>query len=596
MRSRHLRALVCIGLFTACAQQDAVGNTELTLTFGDDIGPQPGEPAFEADRVDYRIACVGTTPGTLPIPPDSTGGDINYDDSLDFTGAFEIVDGQDPPVWATIMDLPPGTCTVSLTVYRNSELVCQGTEGFTVVDDDTTKVDINLLCSLSVDLDSGVGDTDGDFQFWVGNECPKVFDFRAIPAIVPVGQSSTTIQSVVQDLDETCGIRCDPQSCDDANPPNCTPGPDIGLTTQLSSPIGTFGDPNALVTTYQCDPFFPGPIEVCLSASDGDLDCDKDACIVVVCPDPCEGVVCNDGIECTAESCNPLTGMCVFEVAPDGIACDNCNSTCQAGVCDPGTPFTAAQMAANMSFIGSFTTLSQSYINPYSGFSFFVDATVYHNTSTYKGVGTLDAILGTVSGDFLLLNDPFIAPQTVCGVERFLAGNQGDFAHFADKFITTIDMTFIGANSGDVIWANRGDDFLDGGNGDDLLDGGPGNDVIFGGNHNDLITMGRDNGLDSIFGGQGDFDRIAINALRSQILVAPSISPSFVFEVYYLGTLIAEVTEVEYLDLVDGTIDLTACVGGVCLLCGNGSFNGGEECDDGNLDDGDGCASDCTVE
>ena len=608
MRSRHFTALVCIGLFAACTSEGSVGNTEITLTFGDGFGPQDGEPAFEADRVDYRITCAGTAPGTLPIPPDATGGDYGYDDSVDISGTFEIVDGQGPPVWGTIMDLPPGDCIASLTVYRSGEVVCEGAETFTVLEDGTTKVDINLLCTLSVDISDGTGDTDGEFQFTVGNECPKVFSFSAQPNVVPSGLSSTLIQAIAQDLDGTCGNNCDPQTCDGANPPNCTPGPDNGFATQLDAFVGTFDDPTASLTTYHCDPYFPGPIEVCLNASDGDLDCDKDPCIRVICPDPCAGVVCNDGNECTAESCDPQTGTCVFEVAPDGIACDSCNvapdgiacdscdSTCQAGVCDPGTPFTAAQMAVNMAFIGSFTTVNQTYINPYSGFMFSFSGTIYHNTSTYKGVSALDSILGTTSGDFLLLNDPLIAPQTVCGVEQFLSGNQGDFAHFADKFITTINMTFLGANSGDVLWANSGDDLLDGGNGDDLLDGGPGNDVILGGNGDDTITMGHDDGFDSVYGGLGTFDRFAINALQSQILVSPSTNPPFVFDVYYLGTLIAEVTEVEYLDLMDGTIVLQECVAGVCMLCGNDALNGGEECDDGNLINGDGCASDCTVE
>jgi cysteine-rich repeat protein len=198
-------------------------------------------------------------------------------------------------------------------------------------------------------------------------------------------------------------------------------------------------------------------------------------------------------------------------------------------------------------------------------------------------------------GDWLLLNDPLIAPQTVCGVETLLCGNAGDFAHFAEPFVTTIDMTFDGGSSDDVIWANGGDDAINGNTGDDIMDGGPGNDAIFGGLGADEITMGHDNGFDSISGGTGT-DRLTINALQSQILIDPSMNPSFEFDIYYNGTLIAEVTEVELFELLDGSIDLTACVGGVCALCGNDALNGGEECDDGNLTNGDGCASDCTVE
>ncbi|MCA9546925.1 MAG: hypothetical protein KC613_21110, partial [Myxococcales bacterium] len=38
------------------------------------------------------------------------------------------------------------------------------------------------------------------------------------------------------------------------------------------------------------------------------------------------------------------------------------------------------------------------------------------------------------------------------------------------------------------------------------------------------------------------------------------------------------------------TLDVTIPV------CGNGAVEAGEACDDGNLDAGDGCAADCTVE
>ena len=599
MRSRHFTALVCIGLFAACTPNGDVGNTDITLTFGDDFGPQDGEAAFEADRVDYRITCLGTAPGTAPIPPDSTGGDYDYDDSVDISGTFEIVDGQDPPVWETIMDLPPGECTASLTVYRGGAVVCEGAETFTVLDDATTKVDIHLVCSLSVDISDGTGDTDGEFQFTVGNECPKIFDFRALPSVIPAGQSSSLIQTVAEDLDGTCGNNCDPQTCDDENPPNCTPGPDTGLTIQLSSLVGTFDDPTAPLTTYHCDPAFPGPMQVCVTVSDGDLDCDKTTCVAVVCPDPCDGVVCDDGNECTADSCDPVTVQCVFDVAPDDIACDNCNSTCQAGVCDPGVPFTAANNAAIMPFVGAFRFINGPHVNPYDGFFVVFPSTfVFYNSSTYKGVSAFDTIQGTPSGDYLLLSDSlFVAPQTVCGVERFLAGSAGDFAHFADKYINTIPMQLMGQNAADVLWANSGDDFLDGGNHNDILDGGPGSDVILGGNGADLITMGYDNGVDSVFGGNGLWtDQLSINALASQITIAPAMSSSYEFDIYYLGTWIAQITEVEELVTIDTTTDLTVCVAGVCPLCGNGTLNGGEECDDGNLDNGDGCASDCTVE
>jgi cysteine-rich repeat protein len=599
MQFRNLAVVCCIGLLAACGQEGAAGNTHIDLTIGSNLGAN-GDPAFEADRVDYRITCVGTTPGSLPIVlPDEDGGDYVYDDSVDISGSFEIVDGQSPPVWTTVMSLPPGDCTATFIVYRNGGVVCEGSQDFTVVEDGTTMLDITLFCELSIDTPDGMGDTDGQFQFNLGNECPKIFNFSANPRVVPIGQSSTLVQVLAQDLDGTCGDNCDPQMCDDANPPNCTPGPDNGLITTLTALVGTFDDPNAALTNYNCDPNFPGTVQICVDVTDGDFDCDKSRCISVVCPDPCKDVVCDDGNECTADRCDPATETCVFEVAPDGIACDNCNSTCQAGVCDPGAPFTAVNNATIMPFVGAFrlTSATTVFVNPYDGFFFVLPTTlIFRNTSTYKGVSTFDTINGTPSGDYLFLSDPvFVAPQTFCGVERFLAGSAGDFAHFADKFINTIPMDIFGQEAADILWANSGDDFLGGANGNDMLDGGPGNDIVSGGNGMDLITMGYDNGVDSIFGGTS-IDELAINALASQITIAPAADPSYEFDIYYLGTWIAQVTEVEDLSTMDTVIDLTACVGGVCSLCGDGILNGGEECDDGNLANDDGCASDCTLE
>jgi cysteine-rich repeat protein len=600
MRSRNLAVICCVGLLASCGQEGAAGNTQIDLTIGTEPGTTSEELAFEADRVDYRITCVGTDPGTLPIPLDSTSGDYVYDDSIDISGALEIVDDQDeltPPVWTTVTDLPPGDCTATLSVYRNGSIVCDGSQDFTVVEDNTTMLSITLVCSLSVDTPDADGDADGGFQFEVGNECPKIFNLAAIPRVIPNGQSSALIQTLALDLDGTCGSNCNPQTCDDANPPVCTPGPDNGFVTTLDAFVGTFDDPSSTLTTYHCDPWFPGLIEICTNVSDGDLDCDKERCTSLVCPDPCEGVVCDDGNECTAESCDPQTGTCQFDVAPDGIACDSCNSTCQAGVCDPGAPFIAAQNGSIMPFVGNYRLFGTAYANPYSDFYFVLPVSlVFYNNTTYKGVGLNDTITGTPSGDYLLLNDPFRGfPQSVCGVETFLAGSGGDFAHFADLFINTIPMTFQGHNANDVIWANSGDDFLDGGNGNDLLDGGPGNDVILGGNGMDHITMGHDNGVDSVFGGTGFFDDMSVNALASQITILPAANGSYEFDIFYNGTWIAQIVQIEEFFTMNAMIDLTACVAGVCNLCGDGVLNGGEECDDGNLIDGDSCPSNCII-
>jgi hypothetical protein len=54
------------------------------------------------------------------------------------------------------------------------------------------------------------------------------------------------------------------------------------LVTTLSASLGVFGDKNARETIYTCGR--PGPAEICVKASDGDRECDKDRCITIQCP------------------------------------------------------------------------------------------------------------------------------------------------------------------------------------------------------------------------------------------------------------------------------------------------------------------------
>jgi hypothetical protein len=54
-------------------------------------------------------------------------------------------------------------------------------------------------------------------------------------------------------------------------------------------------------------------------------------------------VVCDDGNECTIDTCLPPDGRCSHTPSPDGAACDDWNDctiddTCSDGVCWPGDP------------------------------------------------------------------------------------------------------------------------------------------------------------------------------------------------------------------------------------------------------------------
>jgi len=592
--------LSCIALSVACdggspVIEDGGGggsrSTEVSLVI-EDPATAPEELAMLIDFVSYRITCPGST-----LTP--------YDDSIDVTGNLEVDANANPPVWSMFMDLPLSFCSITLWVFYEDEVICSGNQSLPVLDDSDplapTKFDIVLECSLSVNPPSGDADIDGTFDVVHGNYCPQLFWLGAVPTVVPAAVPAVTrIQTSSFDIDNTCGQNCDPQTCDfGSNPPSCWPGPDPGLTSTLYAPAGhgTFGDPNGFDTTYTCDPLYPGPTEICVRVSDGDEDCDRIRCLTIECPDLCAGVDCDDGNECTRDRCGFATGVCINDPAPDGIACDDCNSTCQAGVCDPGVPFTADQSASVMTFVGTFQPYNATLFNPYSGLSTLVNGNFNVNTSSYTSFGPNDLLQGTNLGDVLLVQDP-IGTQRICGVERLAPLNSLDVMFLADSFIILNDMDIDGGNAGDLIWANAGNDTIYGNNGVDTIDGGPGNDLIDGGFGNDTITLWPGAGFDSITGGP-DTDRVRITAIRSQVLITPAADPSYEFDLFYLGTPLAQIREVELLILNDTFIDLLTCTGpatDVCNLCGDDALNGGEGCDDGNNVSGDGCAADCTAE
>jgi cysteine-rich repeat protein len=268
-----------------------------------------------------------------------------------------------------------------------------------------------------------------------------------------------------------------------------------------------------------------------------------------------------------------------------------------------GPAFTADQTGSALTFLGTQQQVNMTLVNPYSGASFSISGPFNYNVSSYLGDGLSDVLTGTNLGDFLLVQDP-IGTQRICGVETILAQNQFDVMCLADDFVILGDMLIVGGNHPDLIWANAGNDTLILNNGADFADGGPGNDIIEGGNGNDIVTLWPGSGFDSISGGDGIvdnaiLDRVDIRAIQSQILISPAADLSYEFDIFYLGTPMAQIRGVEFLDMTDASIDLTTCTGGigdVCNLCGNDALNGVEGCDDGNNVSGDGCAADCTAE
>ncbi|MGB5695436.1 MAG: hypothetical protein WBM46_07295, partial [Polyangiales bacterium] len=533
--------LSCIAFSAACSgstpgeveSHNDTRPTEVDLVISDPA-TAPEQLAMLIDFVSYRITC-----------PDS--GLTPYDDAVDIAGNFEATVDASPAVWTLVTNLPLSLCTISMWVFYEDEVICSGSQAIPILDAGNpsapSKVNIDLVCTLSVIPPNGDLDIDGTFNLVHGNYCPQLFWLGAFQA--PAGPTVMNVETSSFDLDNTCGQNCDPQVCDfGANPPTCAPGPDNGLTSTLFAPAGNgiFGDPNGSSTTYTCDPLFPGPTEICVLVSDGDNDCDQMRCLTIDCPDLCAGVVCDDGNECTSDRCDPLTGLCSNDPAPDGIACNNCDSTCQAGVCT-GATFTADFNSSLMFIQGDLQPYTATLVNPYSGESAAVSGTFRVNNASYKGIGTADVLTGVNQNEVLLIKDSVYA-QTICGVETLLGQGGFDVLLLADDFITLNDMVIDGGNTNDLIWANSGQDSVRGNNGDDRLDGGPGDDTIEGGNGNDMMTVWPGSGFDSISGGAG-VDRVEIDAIQSQILITPAADPSYQFDISYLGTPMAQIREVE---------------------------------------------------
>jgi cysteine-rich repeat protein len=596
-----MAVLACLVFASGCNEADStspVAATEVELLISDPDTP-PDEILTLIDFVSYRITCPNS--GLTP-----------YDDSVDLNGNFEVNQNANPPVWQLVTSLPLSTCTIALWVFQGDAIICSGSEVIPILDESDpaapSKVNIELVCSLSANVPSGNVDIDGDFEFINGNYCPSLVWLGAVPVdIPPASAATTTLTTSAFDVDDGCGLNCDPQTCDfTQNPPVCSPGPDPGFSSTFVAPAGngtfddpvTIGSPVNTSTTYTCDPRYPGPTEICVVASDGDADCDQIRCITIHCPDICDGVVCeDDGDDCTREYCSPVDGQCFTDIAPAGIACSDCLGTCDdEGVCS-GPAWTGTITGTAMSFVGTVQFVRETIANPYSGETVTLNRNLNVNTSSYQGTDGVDTLTGTTRGDFLLAQQPE-GNQTICGVENIISQNSFDAIILADEFIQLGSMTIEGGNAPDVIWANVGNDIVRGNNGVDLLDGGPGDDVIEGGNGNDTITLWPGSGFDSIDGGDGT-DTVRVDAIASQIEITTSDDGLYEFDILYRGAPLAKVRNVEVLELDDVTIDLTACAGGaqdVCGLCGNDALNGGEECDDGDNDDGDGCAADCTAE
>jgi hypothetical protein len=287
-------------LMVGCGETSGqTGNTELNI-----IVPDGGTDTIDIRSVEYTINCTGgQQPGFLDDNatfPDAVrvdgnlevveracvGGDtpgarctLNSDcqgTSPTPDGTCELPAGRDFDVWQGFMDLPPGDCTVQLRARNNeNEVICTDDSGtITITADQTTKVNMVLICQVSFQAPVGMLDVDASFSFEVGNFCPDLIVFNAIdsdPQDAPfyVGAISgfvvlpaTTLEVRFRDGDNGCGEGCDPQTCE-ITPEGlaCTPagGPALpsGTPAAPAAPIGATLECTSLSCTGGDNPGAP---------------------------------------------------------------------------------------------------------------------------------------------------------------------------------------------------------------------------------------------------------------------------------------------------------------------------------------------------
>ncbi|MGB5313268.1 MAG: hypothetical protein WBN38_14465 [Polyangiales bacterium] len=223
--------------------------------------------------------------------------DLSCDNGFTLSGELNVVDDRDPPVFATIMAVPVGDCSITLTASdEQGATLCEGSKDFTVLANETVIVDVALICAGDGEELLGNAEINGTFVFVDGNACPRLHFFNAVPINVPAEGSAATV--LVSDREG------DP------------------ITTLMTATGGSFADPSAQSTTYTCDGA-AGNQTLTVTVGNGEPACEQSKTFDVTCPgtNPCDGVICDDtGNECTAAECNPDTGQCEI-VNLDGNQC-----------------------------------------------------------------------------------------------------------------------------------------------------------------------------------------------------------------------------------------------------------------------------------
>ena len=142
-------------------------------------------------------------------------------------------------------------------------------------------------------------------------------------------------------------------------------------------------------------------------ASDGDNDCDQMRCITIVCPDLCEGVVCDDGNECTGTAAIRSSGQCSNDWRPTALHATIAAPPACGGECDRTVPIALAggrvqpdELRVDGRRSSSRHDLGESLLRSvrHGG----QNGHFYVNQSSYLGTSTFDTLAGSGLQDILL--------------------------------------------------------------------------------------------------------------------------------------------------------------------------------------------------
>jgi exo-beta-1,3-glucanase (GH17 family) len=212
--------------------------------------------------------------------------EVVCDSGITLNGQFNVNDEQDPPIWAAVMDLLPGNCTITLIALDDAGApLCTGSTDFTVEANETTSVEVVLECGGGGG-DEPLGDVNVTAIFVEGNTCPRLHFLNAVPNNVPPEGSEVTV--LVSDKDG-----------------------DV-LTTELTATGGSFADPSAQSTLYTCDGA-KGAQTITVTVTDGDPTCGlKSKSFPVTCVECNSDAECDPGEFCVGNVCQEEAPFCEY--------------------------------------------------------------------------------------------------------------------------------------------------------------------------------------------------------------------------------------------------------------------------------------------